>query len=135
MAQNTLEGRARELVEDKNFAHVSIPRDDGTVQTVVVWAHTDNQGNIELNSAEGRAWPANLRRAGGATVSVANPDNPYEYVSVTGRLAGDTHEGADEHIDMLAKKYMDVDSYPYRQDGEQRVKFTLEPERVNHAAQ
>jgi PPOX class probable F420-dependent enzyme len=130
-----LEGRAKELVEDKNFAHVSIPRKDGTVQSVVVWAHVDDEGNVELNSSEGRAWPANLRRAGGATVSVANPENPYEYVSVTGRLAEDTHEGADEHIDMLAKKYLDVDSYPYRQEGEQRVKFKLKPERVNHAAQ
>jgi hypothetical protein len=51
---------------------------------------------------------------------------------VTGRLAEDTHEGADEQIDFLAKKYLDADSYPFRQPGEQRVKFVLRPERVHY---
>jgi PPOX class probable F420-dependent enzyme len=127
-----LAGRAREIVEDKNFAHVSIPRKDGTVQSVVVWADVDDQGRIVVNSAEGRKWPENLRRAGNATVSVADSQNPYEFVSVTGRLVEDTHEGADDVIDSLAKKYLDADSYPFRKEGEQRVTFKLEPERVTH---
>jgi PPOX class probable F420-dependent enzyme len=130
--ETKLEGRARELVSDKNFAHVSIPRKDGTVQSVVVWADVDNEGRVVLNSAEGRAWPANLRRAGTATVSVANHDNPYEFVAITGRLVEDTHEGADDVIDGLAKKYLDADSYPFRKNGEQRITFVLEPERVSH---
>jgi hypothetical protein len=58
--------------------------------------------------------------------------NPYEWVAVTGRLAEDTHEGADEHIDFLAKKYLDADSYPFRQPGQQRIKFVLRPERVHY---
>jgi|tagenome__1003787_1003787.scaffolds.fasta_scaffold20773596_2 PPOX class probable F420-dependent enzyme len=128
-----LEGRAREIVDDKNFAHVSIPRPDGTIQTVVVWANTDDQGRVLVNSAEGRRWPANLRRAGQATISVANAENPYEYVSITGKLVEDTHEGADAHIDALAKKYMDADSYPFRREGEQRISFALQPERVTLA--
>jgi PPOX class probable F420-dependent enzyme len=125
-----LEGRAREIAADKNFAHLSVPRKDGTIQSVVIWADVDDQGRLTVNSAEGRGWPANLRRAGQATVSIANAENPYEFVSLTGKVVEDTHEGADEHIDALAKKYMGVDSYPYRRDDEQRVKFALEPERV-----
>ena len=62
-------------------------------------------------------------------------ENPYEYVEVRGKVAERTHDGADEHIDALAKKYLDVDSYPFRQEGEQRVKFTLAPERVNFVDQ
>jgi PPOX class probable F420-dependent enzyme len=128
---DTLEGRPAEIIEGKNYAHVAIPRRDGTVQTVIVWAHAEN-GNVLLNSQEGRAWPENLRRAGTATVTVMADGNPYEWVAVTGRLAEDTHEGADEHIDFLAKKYLDADSYPFRQPGQQRIKFVLRPERVHY---
>jgi PPOX class probable F420-dependent enzyme len=131
-----LEGRTQEIFEQgKNYALVSIPKSDGTVQAVVVWAHTDDDGNVTLNSAEGRAWPENLRKAGTATVTMMADGNPYEWVSVVGRLAEDTHEGADEHIDSLAKKYLDQDTYPYRQETEQRIKFALKPERVVYVKQ
>ena len=129
----TLEGRPQEIIAGKNYAHLAIPRADGTVQTLMVWAHTDG-ANVLINSAEGREWPNNLRRAGTATVTVMADGNPYEWVSVTGRLEQDTHEGADEQIDSLAKKYLGVDSYPYRQEGEQRIKFALRPERVHYNA-
>lgn len=126
-----LEGRAQEIIAGKNYAHVAIPRPDGTVQTVIAWVHTED-GDVLLNSQEGRAWPENLRRAGTATVTVMADNNPYEWVAVTGRVAEDTHEGADEHIDALAKKYLGVDSYPNRQPGQQRIKFVLRPERVHY---
>src|SRR4051812_2296246 len=101
-----LEGPAREiLAEGKNYATLSIPRADGTVQSVIVWADVDAGGNIAVNSAEGRSWPKNLRRSGTATVTAMKDNNPYEYVTVTTRLVGDTHDGADAHIDALAKKY------------------------------
>ena len=127
----TLEGRPKEIIAGKNYAHVAIPRQDGTVQTVIVWADAED-GNVTLNSAEGRKWPETLRKAGTATVTVMADSNPYEWVSVTGRLVEDTHDGADAHIDAFAKKYLDADSYPYRQEGEQRIKFVLQPERVHY---
>lgn len=131
-----LEGRAKEIfTEGKNYAHVSIPRPDGTVQSVITWAHADDDGNVTLNSAEGRSWPANLRKAGTATVTLMADGNPFEYVAVTGRLAEDTHDGADDDIDFLAKKYLDADSYPFRQEGEQRILFRLRPERVRYVNQ
>ena len=131
-----LEGRSLEIVRDgQNYAIVAVPTDDGSVQSVIVWAHADEAGNVTLNSAEGRAWPKNLRKAGRATVTMMADGNPYEYVSIRGKLVGDTHEGADEDINMLAKKYIDADEYPFRQPGEVRVKFTLEPEKVTHLKQ
>lgn len=133
---DTLEGRAKQIfTEGKNYAHVSVPREDGTIQSVIVWTHADGDGNVTLNSAEGRDWPANLRKAGTATVTLMADGNPYEYVAVTGRLVEDTHDGADEDIDFLAKKYIDADSYPFRKDGEQRILFKLRPERVNYINQ
>jgi PPOX class probable F420-dependent enzyme len=125
-----LEGRAKELLQEKNFAHLSVPRPDGTIQTAVVWVDADDDGRIVVNTAEGRAWPRNLRRAGRATVSVHNQDNPYEFVSIVGAIDVDTDADGDAVIDALAKKYMDADSYPGRKEGEQRITFRLTPERI-----
>jgi PPOX class probable F420-dependent enzyme len=130
---DTLAGRPEQIIAGKNHAHLAIPRRDGTVQTVIVWAHPED-GRITVNSAEGRGWPANLRRAGTATVTVMADGDPHEWVSVTGRLVTDTHDGALEHINALAKKYIDADEYPYLAPGEQRIKFALEPERVHYNA-
>ena len=131
-----LEGRSLEIVtEGKNYAVVAIPTDDGSVQTVVVWAHADDNGNVTLNSAEGRAWPANLRKAGRATVTMMADGNPYEWVSIRGKLVKDTHEGADDEINALAKKYIDEDVYPWKGPDEVRVSFALEPEKVTYIKQ
>jgi hypothetical protein len=83
-----------------------------------------------LNTAEGRAWPANARRSGKVAINVINLENPYEYVYVQGTVTQDTTDGADEHIDKLAKKYMDVDEYPFRQEGETRLIIKIAPDKV-----
>jgi PPOX class probable F420-dependent enzyme len=127
-----IEGRARELLEQPNFTHLSTIREDGTVHGVVVWQHVEGD-RIALNSSEGRAWPANVRREPRVTITVHNNENPYEYVEVRGRVVEDTHDGAKEHIDALAKKYMDKDEYPFLQPGEQRIRFLVEPDRVRHS--
>ena len=87
-----------------------------------------------LNTAEGRAWPRNLERDPRITLTVQNMENPYEYLEVRGRVAERTHDGADEHIDALAKKYLGVDAYPLPQPGEQRVIIRVEPEHAKVAA-
>ena len=127
----SIEGRAKEILEAPNFSHLSTIREDGTIHGVVVWQHLED-GKIALNSSEGRAWPANVRRDPRVTITVHDEKNPYEYVEVRGRIVEDTHDGAKEHIDSLAKKYIDKDEYPWLQPGEQRIKFLVEPERVRH---
>lgn len=131
-----IEGRAHEiLTEGKNYAHVAVPTEDGSIQTVIVWAHADEDGNVTLNSAEGRVWPENLRKSGRATVTLMADGNPYEYVSIRGELLEATTDEADEHIDSLALKYLDQESYPFRQPGETRVKLTLAPQKVSYLKQ
>jgi PPOX class probable F420-dependent enzyme len=125
-----IDGRGAELLSAKNFAVVSTLRGDGSVQSAPVWIDLKD-GRPVLNTAEGRAWPRNLERDPRITITVQNTQNPYEYVEVRGRVGARTHDGADEHIDSLAKKYLGVESYPYRQPGEQRVVLTVEPERVH----
>lgn len=126
----TIEGRGAELLQAKNFANVSTLRSDGSVHAVPVWVDVQ-EGRPVLNTAEGRAWPRNLERDPRVTITVQNLQNPYEYIMVRGRVSERTHEGADEHIDGLAKKYLDQDSYPFRQPGEQRLIIRVEPEYVH----
>jgi PPOX class probable F420-dependent enzyme len=125
-----IEGRGEELLNGKNFADVATLRSDGSIHTTPVWVDIQD-GKPVLNSAEGRAWPRNLERDPRVTLTVQNMENPYEYVSIRGRVAERTHEGADEHIDALAKKYLGVDTYPYRQPAEQRIIIKVEPEHVH----
>ncbi|TMK24369.1 MAG: PPOX class F420-dependent oxidoreductase [Actinobacteria bacterium] len=124
-----IEGRAEELLRAKNFAHIGTLRADGSVQVSPTWVDVQD-GLPVVNTAEGRAWPRNLERDPRITLEVQNMENPYEYVEIRGRVAERTHDGADAHIDALAKKYLGVDQYPYRQPGEQRVIVRVEPEYV-----
>lgn len=122
-----IEGRAEELLQGKNFCLVSTLRTDGSIQGAPVWVDVQD-GKPVLNTAEGRMWPQNLERDPRVTLTVQNADNPYEYLEIRGRVAERTHDGADAHIDSLAKKYLGKDEYPFRQPGEQRVIIRVEPE-------
>jgi PPOX class probable F420-dependent enzyme len=124
-----IEGRAEELLRGRNFAHIGTLRADGSVQVSPTWVDVQD-GRVALNTAEGRAWPRNLERDPRITLEVQNFENPYEYLEIRGRVVERTHEGADEHIDLLAKKYLDVDKYPMRQPGDQRVIIRVEPDYV-----
>ena len=124
-----ISGKARELIEGANFAHISTVGKSGRAQINPIWIDADN-GHLVVNSAEGRTWPENVRRDPRVTLAVANHENPYEYVTVWGRVVDEAHEGADENINELSKKYLGKDEYPFRQPGEKRVMFRIEPEKV-----
>lgn len=126
----TIDGKAEELLRAKNFANVATLRADGSVQVAPVWVDVQD-GRPVVNSAEGRAWPNNLERDPRVTLSVQNMENPYQYVEIRGRVTERTQDGADEHINALAKKYLGEDEYPFRQPGEQRVIIRIEPEHVH----
>lgn len=125
-----IEDRAEDLLKGRNFVVVSTLRPDGTIHAAPAWVDVQD-GRPVVNTAEGRAWPANLKRDPRVTLTVQNLENPYEYVTIRGRVVEQTTEGADEHIDALAKKYLGQDTYPYRQPGEQRVILRIEPEHVH----
>lgn len=116
------------LLDAPNVAVISTRNPDDSILSAVVWQSVEN-GHVAVNSAEGRQWPTNLERDPHVTLVVVDPENPYSYVQLRGR-ARPVREGADEHIDQLAQKYLGEDQYPFRQPGEKRVKFVIEPERV-----
>jgi PPOX class probable F420-dependent enzyme len=124
--------QAKRILDKKTFAHLATLMPDGSPQVTPVWV--DYEGDrIVVNTAEGRVKPQNVRNDPRVALSATDPDNPYEAVIVRGRVDEVTHEDADEHIDSMAKKYLDRDRYPFRQSGEQRVKIYVEPEVVKGA--
>lgn len=122
---------AKHLFEDKEMAHVATLNADGSPQVSAVWIALDGD-LITFNTAEGRLKPKNLRRDGRVAISIADEENPYENVMIQGKVVELTNDGAEDDIDALAKRYLDADSYPFRQDGEERVIVKIEPEKVNH---
>jgi hypothetical protein len=60
-----------------------------------------------------------------------DPDNAYRYIQIRGRVRRAVEQGADAHIDSLAKKYLGKDTYPFRQPGEVRVMYEIEPTAVS----
>lgn len=122
---------ARHLLEGRTFAHVATLMADGAPQVSPVWIDVED-GTVAFNTAEGRLKPKNLRRDPRVAISVTNPENPYESLLIRGRVTELTREGADDHIDALAKRYMGVDEYPLRQPGEERLIVRIQPERVQH---
>jgi PPOX class probable F420-dependent enzyme len=124
---------ARHLLEGKSFAHVATLMEDGSPQVSPVWIDYEG-GLVVFNTAEGRLKPRNLRRDPRVAVSITNPENPYENLLIRGRVTEIAEEGADEHIDALAKRYLGVDEYPARQPGEVRLIVRVRPERVQHTA-
>ncbi len=114
----------------KALANVGTVMSDGSPQVTPMWFDYDGT-LILVNSARGRVKDRNMRRNPAVAVSIVDPDNAYRYVAVRGRVVEITEEGADAHIDRLAKKYLGQDRYPHRRPGEVRVTYKIAPQRVS----
>ena len=123
----------RRLLEGQNYATISTLNRNGSIHSTVVWISSEDSA-VSVNSAVGRLWPTNLQREPSVTVVVQENGNPYHFVEIRG-TARATREGADQHINQLAKKYIGQDEYPFRQPGEERIKFVISPERIRYVKQ
>ena len=119
----------RDLFQKKAFAHLATIGADGSPQVTPVWVDYDGT-HVRFNTAKGRIKVRNLARNPRVALSIQDPENPYRYVQVRGRVVESTEAGADAHIDALAKKYLGQDRYPFRQPGERRLLYKVLPERV-----
>ena len=119
------------LTTKKAFAHVATLMADGSPQVTPVWIDYDGT-HILINSAKGRVKDRNMQVRSTVAMSVSDPDNPYRYLGVRGRVVEITEAGADEHIDKMAKKYLGKDVYPYRRSAEEvRRIYKVAPESVH----
>ena len=118
------------LEQKKAFAHLATIMPDGSPQVTPVWFDYTG-GMIRVNTAKGRVKARNLREGAPVAMSILDPDNPYHYIQVRGRVKRVVEQGADQHIDSLAKKYLGKDKYPFGQPGEVRVMYEIEPRAAN----
>jgi len=114
------------LQQKKAFANLATLMPDGSPQVTPVWFDYTG-GVIRVNTARGRVKARNLKVGSPVALSIMDPDEPYRYLQIRGRVRRAVEEGADAHIDSLAKKYLGKDKYPFRQSGEVRVSYEIEP--------
>ncbi|GBE18866.1 pyridoxamine 5'-phosphate oxidase [archaeon BMS3Abin16] len=119
-----------DLFEKKGFAHLATIMPDGSPQVTPVWVEYES-GRVLVNSAKGRRKDLNMRERPKVALSIQDPDNPYRYLEVRGTVVDITEEGGDAHIDRLAKKYLGVETYPYRREGEVRVIYRIRPDKFS----
>lgn len=116
----------RDLLERKVLACLGTVMPDGSPQVTPVWCDFDGT-HVRINSARGRRKDLNMRRDPRVSLALVDPDNPYRYLEIRGRVVEITEDGGDAHIDSLAHKYLGVDEYPNRRAGEVRVIYKIAP--------
>jgi len=114
------------LQQKKPIASLATIMPDGTPQLTPVWFDFDGR-HIRVNTAKGRVKARNMQEGSRVAVMIMDPDNPYRYVQIRGRVTHATENGAQAHIDSLAKKYLGKDKYPFAQPGEVRIRYDIEP--------
>jgi PPOX class probable F420-dependent enzyme len=118
------------LTQKKAIANLATLQPDGSPQVTPVWFDYTN-GRIRVNTAKGRVKARNLSEGAKVALSIVDPDNAYRYIQIRGTVTNETTEGADAHIDSLAKKYLDKDIYPWRSPTETRVLYEITPSAAN----
>jgi len=117
----------RDLFSKRSFASLATLMPDGRPQVTPVWV--DLEGDLVIvNTAKGRQKDKNIRRDPRVALAVIDPENPYRYLEIRGRVVEITEQGSDAHIDKMAKRYLGADKYPYRQPGEVRELLKIQPE-------
>jgi PPOX class probable F420-dependent enzyme len=114
------------LQQKKAFAHLATLMPDGSPQVTPVWFDYTN-GVIRVNTARGRVKARNMKDGALVALAIMDPDNAYRYIQVRGRVKRATEQGADAHIDQLAKKYLGKDKYPWATPDQVRVIYEIEP--------
>jgi PPOX class probable F420-dependent enzyme len=129
MAGQSMPEKYQDLLEKPAFAYVATLMPDGSPQVTPVWIDY-NGTHVLVNTSRGRQKDRNLRRDPRVSVDILDPENPYRHLMIRGRVAEITADGADAHIDKMAKKYTGSDTYQNRVPGEVREIIKIEPERV-----
>jgi PPOX class probable F420-dependent enzyme len=128
--EKAIPGNFMDLVREPAVAQLATIMGDGSPHVTPVWFDFDG-ACIRINSARDRVKDRNMRRSPKVALCIMDPANPYRYLSIRGRVVEISEQGAEEHIDLLARKYLNAASYPHRQPGEVRVMYRIIPEQVS----
>jgi PPOX class probable F420-dependent enzyme len=126
----TIPASHADLLSKPAFANLATLNPDGSPQVTPVWVDFDGS-HVIVNTARGRVKAKNLAHEPRVALSIADPENPYRYLGLQGRVVEMTEKGGDAHIDKMAKKYLGKDSYPFRKAGEVRIIVKIAPDKVH----
>jgi PPOX class probable F420-dependent enzyme len=126
---NIPEGFMDLITQKKALANVATVMADGSPQVTPVWFDYAG-GKLRINTAKGRVKARTMTEGARIALAIVDPDNDYRYIQVRGTVSKVTEDGADAHIDGLAKKYLGKDKYPFGQPGEVRLLIEIEPEKT-----
>ncbi len=131
MSQASITPEIEKLFNGKNLVSLATLMEDGSPHVAPVWVDIEGD-TILINTAEGRVKEKNVKRDKRVALSIFDHQNPYHMVSIRGKVTDITTQGADKHIDKLAKKYFGIDEYPYRTPDEKRIIVKIKPEKIHH---
>ncbi len=118
------------LLRQRSTCYIATTMDDGSPQMTQTWVDTDGE-HIIINSVQGYVKVKNIARDPRVAVAISAPDNPSRYFQIRGRVVNVTTDGAAEHIEMLAQKYLGT-PYPWFGGRDQvRVIMAIEPESIS----
>src|SRR5712691_7790492 len=104
MTMTAIPDKFLDLVQQKKaFANLATVMPDGSPQVTPVWFDYKD-GVIRVNTAKGRVKARNMKQGTPVALAIMDPDNPYRYIQVRGRVRRVAEDGAVAHIDTLAKK-------------------------------
>lgn len=126
---NKIPDEYRDLLDRPIVVSLATVMSQGPPQVQPVWCSFDGT-HILVNTEKGRQKYRNLSRRKLVTILAVDPEDDNRWLEVRGKVVGETEEGANRHIDELAKLYLGVDKYPFHQPGDVRVLFRIAPQRV-----
>ena len=126
---NKIPDKYRDLLDRPIVVSLATLMSDGSPQVQPVWCSFDGE-HILVNTEKGRQKYRNMSRRPAVTILAIDPENVTRWLEVRGVVVGETEEGANEHIDELARLYLGLDRYPYHKAGDVRVLFKIAPQRV-----
>jgi len=124
-----LEQKAIDLLKGKNLVFIATLMKDGSPQLSPVWADYED-GFVMVNTAEGRIKHKNVLNDTRVAVSVVANENPLDMITIRGKVVEILPDYDYVHINKLTKKYMGIENYPFRRDGEKRIVFKIKPDKV-----
>ncbi len=124
-----MEQKAIDLLKGKNLVFIATLMKDGSPQLSPVWADYED-GFVMVNTAEGRIKHKNVLNDTRVAVSVVANENPLGMTTIRGKVVEILPDYDYVHINKLTKKYMGIENYPFRREGEKRIVFKIKPDKV-----
>ena len=121
--------KVKELIDDKNIAHLATLKNNGSPHVTPVWIdRVDN--TIIVNVSENRLKLKNMKNDKRIALSIVNHNDSYEWASIIGEVIDITNMNADVHLDKLSQKYLGLSQFPWKQKGEIRIIVKIAPKTV-----